>query len=77
VTQLIKVNGTNITYTVKYESLVGQIKSLPGAALEFAVVGKHLFLRYAGNEYTTNILAVTALPLPGGRVEIDAVAYKE
>jgi hypothetical protein len=58
VTQLIKVKGPNATYTVKYEALMGQIKSLPNAPVEFAIQGKHLFLRSAGNEYKTNILTV-------------------
>jgi hypothetical protein len=58
VTQIIKLDGPNASYTVKYESLYNRLEFSPQAPVEFAIEGKHLFLRLSGNEYKMDILAV-------------------
>jgi len=63
VTQIIKVEGANASYIVKYETLLRRIKSVPNAPVEFAIEGRHLFLRLSGSEYKTDIRA-TNKPKP-------------
>ena len=58
VTQIIKLDGPNASYTVKYESLYNRLEFSPQAPVEFAIEGKHLFLRLSGIEYKMDILAV-------------------
>jgi hypothetical protein len=62
VTQIIQIDGAKSSYTVRCESLGKGLTLHLGISVEFAIEGKHLFLRQARNEYKTDILAATNKP---------------
>ena len=61
VREVIRIDGPESSYLVKYEAVNGRLKLRLQTPVDFAVEGKHLFLRQSGMQYRTNILQVKPL----------------
>lgn len=58
VTEIVKIEGPKATYTVRYQTISDRLPYAPNSPVEFAIRGKHLYLRLdRKEEYKTDILA--------------------
>ena len=61
IVQAIRVDGPDAIYLLKYQSFQG-LSIPPHSAVDYAVDGKHVLLRMAGEVYKTDIVSVTKHP---------------